>query len=82
MRKIEEAFERKKLTYRVLVVEARQQGWQAHQRPVEIGARGFVAKSTTTFLLNLFFQGQSFKGTTKVLRLLRKRASGCGCGCD
>ena len=44
--KIEEAFERKKLKYVELVVEARQEGWQAHTRPVEIGVRGFVAKSS------------------------------------
>ena len=40
---IEEAFERKKLKYAKLVVEARERGWQADTRPVEIGARGFVA---------------------------------------
>ena len=32
---IEEAFERKKLKYAELVAEAREQGWQAHTRPVE-----------------------------------------------
>ena len=43
---IEEAFERMKLKYAELVAEAREQGWQAHTRPVEIDVRGFVAKST------------------------------------
>ena len=45
---IEEAFEKKKVKYAELVVDARQWGWQAHTRPVEISVRGFVAKSTTT----------------------------------
>ena len=43
---IEEAFERRKQKYAELVAEAREWGWQACTRPVEIGARGFVAKST------------------------------------
>ena len=34
---IEEAFERKVLKCAELVGEAREQGWQAHTRPVEIG---------------------------------------------
>ena len=52
---IEEAFERKKLKYVELVAQERQRGWQAHTRPVEIGVRGFVAKSTTTLLLDFGF---------------------------
>ena len=64
---IEEAFERKKLKYAELVVEARERGWQAHTRPVEIGVRGFVAKSTTTLLLDFGFQGRSLKGALKEL---------------
>ena len=31
-------------------MEARERGWQAHTRLVEIGVRGFVVKSTTTLL--------------------------------
>ena len=52
---IEEAFKRKKLNYAELVAEAREQGWQAHTRPVEIDVRGFVAKSTTRLLFNFVF---------------------------
>ena len=51
---IEEAFERKKLKYVELVAEAKQRCWQAHTRPVEIGVRSFVAKSTTTLSLSTF----------------------------
>ena len=52
---IEEAFERMKLKYAELVAEAREQGWQAHTRPVEIDVRGFVAKSITNLLFNFVF---------------------------
>ena len=41
---IKEPFERKKLKYVELVMEARERVWRAHTRPVEIGVRGFVAK--------------------------------------
>ena len=63
---IEEAFESKKLKYAELVAEAWQQGWQGDTRPVEIGVRGFVAKSTTTLK-------ESFKRALKelCLRLLK-----------
>ena len=63
---IEEAFERKKPK------DARQQGWQAHTRPVEIGVRGFVAKSTTTLLLDF-----GFSRTVTQRSCLKKRASVC-----
>ena len=72
---IEEAFERKKLKYVELVAEVRERDWQAHTRPVEIGVRGFVAKSTTT-LLDFGLIKRTSKGVC--LRLLKKQASGCG----
>ena len=53
---IEEPFERKKFKYAELVTEAREQGWQAHTRPVEIVARGSVAKPTIWLLLDFGFQ--------------------------
>ena len=58
---IEEAFERKRLKYAYLVVEAREQDWQAYTRPVEIGVKGFVAKSTAWLLLDFGVQGQSLE---------------------
>ena len=35
-----------------LVAEARERSGQAHLKPLEIGVRGFVAKPTTTLLLD------------------------------
>ena len=69
---IEEAFERKKLKYAVLAVEVRERGGQAHTRPVEIGARGFVAKSATLLLLDLVFRGWSVNGMSYSLRCRKK----------
>ena len=59
---IEEAFKRKKLKYAEVVAKPRQQGWASHTRPVEMGVRGFVAKSTKTLLLDLSFRGRSLIG--------------------
>ena len=72
---IHEALERKTLKYAELVVEARQLGWQANTRLVEIGVRGFVAKSTTTLLLDFGFQGWSLKGALKELSEAAERES-------
>ena len=64
-----------KLKYAELVAEAREQGWQAHTRPVEIDVRGFVAKSTTTLLLDFGFRGRSLKGALKELSEAAEKAS-------
>ena len=45
----------------------REQGWQGHTKQVEIAIRGFVAKSTTTPLLDFGFRERSLKGALKEL---------------
>ena len=60
------------LKYAKLVVEARERGWQAHIRPVDIG---FVAKSTTTLLLDFGFRERSIKGALKLLSEAAEKAS-------
>ena len=70
-----EAFERRNLKYAELVAEVRERGWQAHTRPVEIGVRGFVAKSTTMFLLDFGFRGWSLKGALKELSEAAEKVS-------
>ena len=74
---IEEALGRKRPKYAELDEEARQRGWQAHTRPVEIGVRGFVAKSTTILLLDLSFCGWLLKGGLKELSEAAEKASKC-----
>ena len=62
-----------------LVVEARERGWQAHTRPVEMGVRGFVVKSTTMLLLDFSFRGRSLKrALTELPEAAEKVASGYG----
>ena len=68
-------FERKKLKYAELVAKPRQQGWASHTRPVEMGVRGFVAKSTKALLLDLSFRGRSLKGALKELPKAPEKAS-------
>src|SRR4029434_2253574 len=72
---IEEAFERKKLKYAEVVAKPRQQGRASHTRPVEMGVRGFVAKSTKALLLDLSFRGRSLKGALKELPKAPEKAS-------
>ena len=45
-----EAYERKKLRYVELGAEAEQQGWKVRICPVEVGCRGFVAKSVGSWV--------------------------------
>ena len=42
---------------------------------MEIGVRGFIAKSTTTLLLDFGFQGQSLEGAVKELSEAAEKAS-------
>ena len=72
---IEEAFERNKLKYAELLAKPRQQGWEAHTRPVQIGVRGFVAKLTKTLLLDFGFRGRSLKRALKELSEAPEKAS-------
>ena len=66
---VAEAYERKKLRYVELGAEAEQRGWKVRICPVEVGCRGFVAKSVVSSLRELSISGQS----------VRKRVA-CGCG--
>ena len=50
---LEEAYERKKLRYTELVEECIANGWKAVCYPVEVGARGFVARSMAKLLKEL-----------------------------
>lgn len=59
---IEEAFARKKLKWNG--TEVRDCGWQGNARPVDIGVRGFVAKSITLlfeFCFSRMVTQKSFK---------------------
>ncbi len=53
-----EAYERKKLRYVELGAEAEQRGWKVRICPVDVGCRGFVARSVVSLLRELEGRGQ------------------------
>ena len=48
---VEEVFEVKKASYSEMMEETARQGWIAQLRPVKVGCRGFVDKSTMIWVL-------------------------------
>ncbi|XP_029110644.1 uncharacterized protein LOC108923472 [Scleropages formosus] len=70
-----EAYERKLFKYADLVAEARDRGWQAHVRPVEVGVRGFVAKSATVLLAEFDIRVRSLKAAVKELSEVAEKES-------
>ena len=48
---------------------------EAHTRAVEIGVRGFVAKSTITLQLDFGIRGRSLKGVSKKLSEAAEKVS-------
>ena len=64
---LEEAYERKKLRYTDLVEECKVNGWKAVCYPVEVGARGFVARSMGKLLKELGICGKERRTITRNL---------------
>ena len=64
---VEEAHERKKEKYEELVMQCKECGWRAHCYPFEVGCRGFVARSTTSFLCCLGVVGKEKRRVCKRL---------------
>ncbi|MDG2555412.1 hypothetical protein P7M41_25800, partial [Vibrio parahaemolyticus] len=62
---VEEAYERKKLRYADLGAEAEQRGWKTRICPVEVGCRGFIARSAVSLLGELGVRGQSLRKTVR-----------------
>ena len=60
-----EVYERKKLRYVKLGAEAEQRGWKVRICPVEVGCRGFVAKSVVSLLREFGVSGQSVRKIVK-----------------
>lgn len=72
---VDEAYERKHLRYAELAAEAQQRGWNAEVRPVEVGCRGFVARSTTRLFADLGIRGQSQRSAIKAASEAAERSS-------
>ncbi len=64
---LEAAYERKKAKYADLVMECRESGWIVRLYPVEMGARGFVGRSTSCLLKDLGLWGATLSRSTKEL---------------
>ena len=62
---VAEAYERKKLRYVELGAEAEQQASKVTICPVEVGCRGFVAKSVVSLLREFGVSGQSVRKIVK-----------------
>ena len=74
---IQNATNRKQRRYTDLLLLIRQNNWTAHLFTIEVGARGFVAKSTLKFLRSL---GLSYQRTAKICRELSEIAARCSFG--
>ena len=72
---LEEAYERKKLRYTELVEECIANGWKAVCYPVEVGARGFVARSMAKLLKELGICGKERRTIIRSLVKTTERSS-------
>ena len=72
---IDEAFERKRLRYANLAAEAEGRGWNVKVWPVEVGCRGFVARSTARLLKEVGIRGQAQRKAIKELATAAERSS-------
>ena len=72
---VEEAYERKNLKYAELAAQIKQNGWQVDVLPVEVGCRGFVAKSTTRLLSRMGVAGLQFRRAVRALSQAAEQSS-------
>ena len=70
-----EAYERKKSKYTELAAEMESNGWHTDICPIEVTARGFVARSTVNLLRKLGLVGQELRRITKELSAKAEHSS-------
>ena len=73
--RVEVANELKKAKYAEMAGEAAQRGWSTPLRPIEIGVRGFVARSAISSLTELGICGRSLRQAVSNMSLAAERAS-------
>jgi hypothetical protein len=73
--RVEVANELKKAKYAEMAEEAAQRGWSSRLRPIEIGARGFVARSAISLLTELGICGRSLRQAVSNMSVAAERAS-------
>ena len=72
---MEEAFERKKLRYENLRMECEDKGWACQVMPIEVGCRGFIGRTTTSYLTRLGLTNRARRRATQQLQTVAERAS-------
>ncbi|XP_049324773.1 uncharacterized protein LOC125789951 [Astyanax mexicanus] len=73
--RMEEANERKRLKYQELVEECQRKGWKAHCVPIEVGCRGFAARSLCKTYTLLGVTGAAKRRAIKSATEAAERAS-------
>ena len=63
---MEEAYERKREKYSLLVEECRSNGWRARCQPIEVGCRGFAGQSLCRAYRMLGITGASQRRAIKL----------------
>ena len=72
---MDEAFERKKLRYKNLRMECEDKGWACQVMPIEVGCRGFIGRTTTSYLTRLGLTNRARRRATQQLQTAAERAS-------
>ena len=72
---MEESFERKKLRYDNLRMECEDKGWACQVMPIEVGCRGFIGRTTTSYLTRLGLTNRARWRATQQLQTAAERAS-------
>ena len=72
---LEEAFETKKLRYENLRMECEDKGWACQVMPIEVGCRGFIGRTTTSYLTRLGLTNRARRKATQQLQTAAERAS-------
>ena len=72
---MEEVFERKKLRYKNLRMDCEDEGWTCQVMPIEVGCRGFIGRTTTSYLTRLGLTNRARRRATQQLQTAAERAS-------
>ena len=72
---MEEDFERKKLRNEKLNIECEDKGWACQVMPIEVGCRGFIGWTTTSYLTRLGLTNRARRRATQQLQTAAERAS-------
>ena len=68
-------YERKKEKYEPLRAECEDRGWECKVLPVEVGCRGYIARSTASYLRGIGLNGQEQRKATKEIQLAAETSS-------